>query len=81
MPAASGGNRRINVDGTGFQVLPGWGGPEYLPDGEHILFQNNTMLMSRPDGTDVREVKAGAMDLSDLPTGFAYIGHWIPDAP
>jgi Tol biopolymer transport system component len=78
MPAG-GGNRRISVDGTGFKILPGWGGPEYLPDGELILFQNDTMLMMRPDGTDVREVKSGAMDLSDLAQGFAYIGHWIPD--
>jgi hypothetical protein len=33
------------------------------------------------DGSAASPVKVGAMDLSDLPQGFAYIGHWIPAAP
>jgi dipeptidyl aminopeptidase/acylaminoacyl peptidase len=72
-----GGFRRISADGTGYEVRVGWGGPEYTPDGAHILFQNNTLWMMRPDGTDVRPVNANGMDLTDLAQGFVYIGHWI----
>ncbi len=42
---------------------------------------SDNMWMERPDGSDARPVNVEAMDLSDLPQGFAYIGHWIPDAP
>ena len=80
MPSG-GGNRRINANGTGYGILPGWGGPEYLPDGQHILYQNNTMRITTPDGLDDRPVNLNAMDLSDLAQGFAYIGHWIPAGP
>jgi len=72
---------RIKADGTDWTSLGGWGGPEYLPDGEHILYQDNVMWMMRPDGSDARPVNAKAMDLSEFAQGYAYIGHWVPDAP
>jgi hypothetical protein len=73
------GIHSIGADGTKLTALSGWGGPEYLPDGQLILYQDNVMKMMRPDGTDIRPVKEGAMDVSDLAQGFAYVGHWIPD--
>ena len=69
----------IRADGTKLTELSGWGAPEYLPDGQLILFQDNVMKMMRPDGSDIRPVKQGAMDLSDMAQGFSYVGHWIPD--
>ena len=72
-----GGIRRINADGTGFRRLINGGGADYTPDGQHILYQNNTMWLMSPDGSNTRQVNASAMDLSDLAQGFTYIGHWI----
>jgi Tol biopolymer transport system component len=72
-----GGARRINVDGTGFEALSGWGGPQYLPDGVHILVQDNVFYVMNADQTGYLPVKVGGMDLSDLPQGFTYIGHWV----
>jgi WD40-like Beta Propeller Repeat len=76
MPTGS-GNYRVNPDGTGFKEMPGGGGPIYLPDGQHILVMNNVFDVAKADGTGLLPVKVDAMDLSDLPQGFAYIGHWI----
>ena len=73
--------RRIKADGTGFELLPGWGAPEYLPDGQHILVQDNVFMVMRADGSDYLPVNVNASDLTDLPQGFIDIGHWIPDAP
>jgi dipeptidyl aminopeptidase/acylaminoacyl peptidase len=75
----SGGARSIGVDGTGFRSLPGGSGPRYLPDGSKILVQNNWFYLMDPDGSDLRPVNHAASDLSDLPQGFVYIGHWIDD--
>jgi dipeptidyl aminopeptidase/acylaminoacyl peptidase len=81
MPADCGG-RRINLDGSGYSVLGGWGGPSYTPDGKHILFQNNEFYLMNADGTGALPVNDGAMDVSELAQGFAYIGHWIdPPTP
>jgi hypothetical protein len=77
MPAG-GGDRQVRTDGTGFRHLPGWGGPEYLPDGQHILYQDNELWLMNPDGTDAKRLNPGGMDLSDLAQGFAYIAHWVP---
>jgi dipeptidyl aminopeptidase/acylaminoacyl peptidase len=71
------GVRRIGIDGSGYTVLQGWGGPQYLPDGQHILSQDNVLDVMNSDGTNALPVNVRAMDLSDLPQGFAYIGHWI----
>ena len=76
MPGSCGA-RRINVDGTGYQELDGWGGPQFLPDGQHILVQNNVFEVMNADGTGFLPVNVGAMDVSELSQGFAYIGHWI----
>lgn len=76
------GSRRVNLDGSGYARLGGWGGAVYTPDGKHILFQNNEFYVMNADGTDPRPVKTGAMDVSELAQGFAYIGHWIdPPTP
>lgn len=80
MPA-NGGVRFVRTDGTGFRKFVGWGSPTYLPDGKHILFQDNTFWLMDPDGTNAKPVNAGSMDLSDLGQGFSYVAHWIPDAP
>jgi hypothetical protein len=71
------GIHSIRADGTKLTALTGGGAPEYLPDGQLILYQDNVMKMMRPDGSDARPVKVGAMDLSELAQGFAYVGHWI----
>ena len=71
---------RLAVDGTGLDLLPGWGGPSFLPDGTRILYQHNELFTMRPDGTDIRLVDQDGMDLSDLAQGFVYIGHWVPPA-
>jgi dipeptidyl aminopeptidase/acylaminoacyl peptidase len=78
MPARIVGIHRILVDGSGLRALAGWGGPEYLPDGSRILFQDNVFRSMRPDGTDLREVDPESMDMSALGSGFVYIAHWIP---
>lgn len=75
-----GGARRINLDGSGYTTMPGWGGPEYLPDGMHILVQSDAFKVMNADGSVDLPVKRGGMDVSDLAQGFAYIGHWI-DTP
>jgi hypothetical protein len=71
------GARRINVDGTGLTPIPGWGGPKYLPDGQHILVQDNVFKILLANGTVLLPVNVKGTDLSDLPQGFVYIGHWI----
>jgi len=72
---------RIQADGTGLVLLPGWGAPEYLPDGQHILIQDNVFNVMRADGSDYLPVNNHASDLTDLPHGYIDIGHWIPAAP
>lgn len=76
---AGGGIRVVKPDGTGFQKLVGWGGPEFLPDRQHILFQENLLFLMNVDGTNPLPINRRAMDLSDLAQGFAYIAHWIPN--
>jgi hypothetical protein len=71
------GAREINLDGTGYRELAGWGGPQYLPDGQHIVVQSNTFYVMNADGSGALPVNVGGMDVSDLAQGFAYIGHWI----
>jgi dipeptidyl aminopeptidase/acylaminoacyl peptidase len=71
------GARRIDTDGSGYTYLPGWGGPQFLPDGRHILVQGNELDVMNADLSGFRPVNANAMDLSDLPQGFVYVGHWI----
>jgi len=71
---------RIQRDGRGLTRLIGVS-PEYLPDGSHILIQDNVFKVTLPDGTETRPVNVNGMDVSDLPQGFAYVGHWIPDQP
>ena len=69
---------RIAVDGSGLTVLRGWAGPEYLPDGSRILYQDNELYSMLPDGTDARKVSS--MDLSTDVAGYVYIVHWLPPA-
>ena len=69
---------RIAVDGSGPTVLRGWAGPEYLPDGSRILYQDNELYSMLPDGTDARKVSS--MDLSTDVAGYVYIVHWLPPA-
>jgi Tol biopolymer transport system component len=76
MPS-DGGAREINLDGTGYRVLPGWGGPQYLPDGQHIVVQNDVFFVMNADGSSPLPVNIKGMDVSELAQGFAYIGHWI----
>ena len=71
------GAREINVDGTGYKILPGWGGPQFLPDGHHILVQNNVFFVMNSDGSGALPVNIQGMDVSELAQGYAYIGHWI----
>ena len=73
----SGGTVRVNPDGTGVAELPGGGGPSFLPDGQHLLLMNDVFYVANADGTQLRPVKTGAMDVSEQAQGFAYIGHWI----
>ena len=68
----------VSADGKIFNSLQGWGGPTYLPDGQHILVQNNVLAIMAADGSNLLPVKVNAMDLSDGPQGFVYIAHWIP---
>jgi len=72
---------RIKADGTGLQLLPGWGAPKYLPDGQHILVQDNWFYVMRDGGLDFLPVNVNASDLTDLPHGYVDVGHWIPAAP
>jgi hypothetical protein len=74
------GSYRIPVAGGQPLRLGGWGGPTFTPDGQFILYQDNTFFLMRPNGSDAREVNAQAADLSELNIGFIYVGHWI-DAP
>jgi hypothetical protein len=67
---------RIGVDGSGLVVLRGWAGPEYLPDGSRILYQDNELYSMLPDGTDARKVSS--MDLTTDVAGYVYIVHWLP---
>ncbi len=69
---------RIKADGTGLGLLPGWGAPKFLPDGQHILVQDNVFMVMGPGGSDYLPVNVNASDLTDLPQGFVDIGHWIP---
>ena len=73
------GIHRIDVDGGTPVRLQGWGGPEFLADGEHILYQDNTFYVMRADGTEALPVNSTGLDLSDGPQGFTYIGHWIDE--
>ena len=45
------------------------GGPEYLPDGQHILYQDNELWLMNPDGTGAKRLNRRGMDLSDLNAG------------
>jgi dipeptidyl aminopeptidase/acylaminoacyl peptidase len=67
---------RIGVDGSGLVVLRGWAGPEYLPDGSRILYQDNELYSMLPDGTDARKVSS--MDVTTDVAGYVYIVHWLP---
>jgi hypothetical protein len=72
-------NWMIGVDGTGLKPVRGFGSPSYLPDGEHILYQDNVFMIVSSDGSsEALPVNAKGIDLSDLPQGFVYVGHWIP---
>ena len=51
-----------------------------MPGQPYILVQSNVFMVMNADGTGALPVNAGAMDVSDLAQGFAYIGHWI-DTP
>jgi len=67
---------RISVDGSGLAVLRGWAGPEFLPDGSRILYQDHQLFSMLPDGTDARKVSS--MDLATDVSGYVYIVHWVP---
>jgi hypothetical protein len=88
-------NHAINVDGTGLVRIPGLNAPEYLPDGQHILFKSDCVDgvpsngqcdgrdnfgIMRSDFSDPLRVNVNGMDVTDLAQGFAQVGHWI-DAP
>jgi dipeptidyl aminopeptidase/acylaminoacyl peptidase len=64
------GDREIAVDGTGLKELPGWGGPQFLPDEQHIVVQNNVFDVMNADGTGLRPVNVRGMDVSELAQGF-----------
>ncbi len=70
---------RIDIDGSNFATLSGWGGLRFAPDGEHILVQDSYFYLVEPDGSARLPVKAGAAHLADLAQGFVYIGHWIDE--
>ena len=87
-------NYAIQADGTGLNVIPGIGSPEFLPDGRHILYKTScigfsTASCDTPDSFGVMLadfsaplwVQEGGMDLTDLPQGFSQVAHWVPDAP
>ncbi len=71
----------IQRDGSGLKSAGAGLSPEYLPDGSHILVQDDVFRMMRPGGSELRPVNVNGMDVSDLAQGFAYVGHWIPDQP
>jgi dipeptidyl aminopeptidase/acylaminoacyl peptidase len=74
-----GAARAIGVDGAGHRTISGWGGPRFLPDGSHIIVQNDVLYLMKPDGTDLRPVNTRASDLSTLAAGYVYIAHWIDE--
>ena len=72
-------NWMIGVDATGLKAVRGFASPSYLPDGQHILYQDNVFMIVSADGmSDALPVNANGIDLSDLPQGFVYVGHWVP---
>jgi len=67
---------RISADGSGLEVLRGWAGPEFLPDGSRILYQDHQLWSMLPDGSDARRVST--MELATDVSGYVYIVHWVP---
>jgi Tol biopolymer transport system component len=78
-------NYAIGADGTGLKAIPGIASPEFLPDGQHIVFKNDGSGGALADGfsvmladyTHVMPVNRKGMDLTDLAQGFSYVGHWL----
>jgi Tol biopolymer transport system component len=83
----------IGRDGTGLRKIAGLNSPQYLPNGQYILYKSDcndttptgdghcdgkdNFGVMRADFTDDRRVNINGMDMTDGPQGFSYVGHWI----
>ena len=86
-------NFAIRRDGTGLTGIAGLSSPEYLPDGQHILYKSDcsdttpsgdgfcdgkdNFGVMRADFTEARRVNVNGMDVTDMLQGFAQVGHWV----
>ncbi len=48
----------------------------WVADGR-ILSTRNVFTLIQPDGTGLRQVDPNAMDNTEDPVGYVYVGHWV----